>query len=82
MSECAETIFNSLLSSVVHRYPLSILTNEHYNKLLQLDKSIYISLPVDISNKGIQINNEIRLNESELEAYKKSAGIIRNASID
>ncbi|MFT6921784.1 MAG: L-lactate dehydrogenase [Crocinitomicaceae bacterium] len=76
VSKCAETILNSLMSSEVSHYPLSILTNEYYNKLLKLEKSIYISVPVEISNKGIRINNGIQLKDSELKAYQASAKII------
>lgn len=76
ISKCAETILNSLLSSEVSHYPLSILTNEHYNKLLNLDKSIYISVPIQISNKGIRIDNDIHLEGAELKLYQESAKII------
>jgi L-lactate dehydrogenase len=79
IAKCAEMILNSLMSSKVEAYPLSVLTNDHYNKLLGLEESIYISVPTTISNNGIRINNEIELNESEIKAYRESAKILKEA---
>jgi L-lactate dehydrogenase len=82
VSKCAETILNSLMSSEVSHYPLSILTNEHYNKMLKLDRSVYISVPIQISNKGIRIDNEVHLEGAELNLYQKSAKIISEVTLD
>lgn len=76
IAKCAEKIFNSLLSEEIEEYPLSALTNDDYNELLGLEKSIYISVPVKVSNKGIFIKNRINLKNSEVEAYRESARII------
>lgn len=76
ISKCAETILNSLLDSEVKQYPLSVLTSEYYNTLLNLDHSIYISVPVEISNKGIKLLNDLNLKSEELEAFQESAKII------
>jgi L-lactate dehydrogenase len=82
VSKCAETILNSLMSPEVSHYPLSILTNEHYNKMLNLDRSVYISVPIQISNKGIRIDNEVHLEGAELKLYQKSAKIISEITLD
>lgn len=82
IAKCAETLLNSLLSPFVSRYPLSMLTNDHYNNLLNLDESIYISVPVEVSNRGIKIINDIELESNELEAFRESAEIIASVALD
>lgn len=73
VAKCAEVIMNSLLDNETHYFPLSMLTNKYFNSLLQLDHSIYISMPAEISAQGIKIVNDIQLTEAELKAYRKSA---------
>jgi len=82
ISKCAETILNSLLSPYPSRFPLSMLTNDHYNKLLNLDESIYISVPAEISNRGIKIINNVQFDEKETEAFRESAEIIASVTFD
>ena len=79
ISKCAETFLNALLSDEVQTFPLSMPTNAYYNKLLHLDESIYISVPAQISNKGIQVVDGIQINDRELKAYRESAQIIAQA---
>jgi L-lactate dehydrogenase len=76
VSKCAEVIMNSLLDKEAHYFPLSMLTNKYFNSLLQLDHSIYISMPAEISAQGIKIVNDIQLTEAELKSYHKSAEIL------
>ena len=76
VSKCAEVIMNSLLDKEAHYFPLSMLTNKYFNSLLQLDHSIYISMPAKISAQGIKIVNDIQLTEAELKSYRKSAEIL------
>jgi len=76
VSKCAEVIMNSLLDKEAHRFPLSMLTNKYFNSLLQLDRSIYISMPAEISAQGIKIVSDIQLTEAELRSYRKSAEIL------
>lgn len=65
-----------LLSDEVNTIPLSVRTNEFYNKLLGIDKSIYISVPVDVSKNGIHINELIELSDEEIKALALSAKAI------
>lgn len=76
VSKCAETLFNYLLDSEEHLLTLSVLTNEYYRKLLNLEQNIYISLPVLVKNNSIEITNEPKLSSAELEAFRESARII------
>ena len=76
VSKCAEMIMDFLLSSDEHLLTLSMLTNEHYRSLLNLDHDIYISMPVIIKNGNIEIHNDIRLSDKEYDAYRKSAAIL------
>lgn len=73
VSKCAETILNYLLEPEEHSLTLSMLTNEHYRSLLQLDHDIYIGMPVTIKNGTIKINNESSFSDRELQAYRESA---------
>ena len=73
VTKCAESIMTYLLSEEVITVPLSVCTNTFYNKLLGLEKSIYLSVPVDISRKGIHINESIVLNDEEITELSISA---------
>jgi len=76
VTKCAESIMNFLLSDEVTTIPLSVRTNDFYNKLLGIKKSIYISIPVNISSKGIEINQSIVLKDEEIIALSLSAKAI------
>lgn len=76
VSKCAEMLFEYALGAETDLIPLSLLTNDHYRKLLNLDRDIYISLPVRIKNGSFEIRNDIHFTDLEVEAYRKSAQII------
>ena len=73
VTKCAESIMTYLLSEEITTIPLSVRTNAFYNALLGLEKSVYISVPVDISRKGVQINESVVLNDEEIKALSLSA---------
>lgn len=76
VAKCAEVLMNFLLDEETHVLTLSALTNAYYRDLLNLEKDIYISMPVVVKNKKIELINNIDLLDSELEAYRKSAAIL------
>lgn len=76
VSKCAEMLFEYALGEETDLIPLSLLTNDYYRKLLNLDRNIYISLPVRIKNGSFEIRDDIEFSGLELEAYQKSAQII------
>lgn len=76
VSKCAEMLFEYALGEETDLIPLSLLTNDYYRKLLNLERDIYISLPVRIKNGSFEIRNDIDFSDMELEAYRKSAQII------
>ncbi|MFT6166645.1 MAG: L-lactate dehydrogenase [Vicingaceae bacterium] len=79
VAKCAEVLFDYLLSKEKRLLPLSILTNEHYRNLLQLEHDICISLPVTLKNGKAEIYTDIQLSEKELEALRKSAATVTRA---
>lgn len=76
VTKCAAVLFDYLLGKEEHQLPLSVLTNQHYRSLLQLDYDIYISLPVKIKNGKVSISNELNLSEQELKALRQSAKLL------
>lgn len=76
VAKCAEVLLGFLLGEGEHLLTLSMLTNEHYRLLLNLDHDIYIGLPVTIKKGKAEIYNEIVLSVEEYDAYKKSAAIL------
>ncbi|MCP4437600.1 MAG: hypothetical protein GY810_01520 [Aureispira sp.] len=76
VSKCAEVLLDYLLGTEEHLLALSMLTNEHYRKLLNLDHDIYIGMPVKLKKGNIEVYNEINLSVEEREAYCKSAAIL------
>jgi len=78
VAKCAEVLMNYLLGEEEHFLTLSLLTNEYYRNLLHLDHEIYISMPVTIKNRKMEIFNNIQLSTDELDAYRKSAAILAN----
>ena len=78
ISKCAEVLLDYLLGVEEHFLSLSVLTNEHYRSLLQLDHNIYIGLPVKLKKGSLKIYNEINFSEVELAALRKSAAVLAN----
>ena len=76
VAACAADLFNYLLEENKQLITLSVLTNEYYKNLLNLDKDIYIGLPVIVQKGGFEIDNSIVLNEEELAAFQASAAMI------
>ncbi|MFT7611242.1 MAG: L-lactate dehydrogenase [Parvicellaceae bacterium] len=76
VSKCAEVLLDYLLESKEHSITLSMRTDTHYRSILSLDHDIYISMPVNIKNGIITVNDEIDLLEVELNAYRESARIL------
>ena len=76
VSKCAEILLDYLLGTEEYFLTLSMLTNEHYRSLLNLEKDIYIGLPVKIKNGKISIRNLDSFWDDELSAYRRSAGIL------
>jgi L-lactate dehydrogenase len=76
VSKCAEVLMDYLLGDEEHILTLSVLTNDHYRQLLDLDHDIYISVPVKVSSKGVEPVDEISLASNEFEALKESARIL------
>jgi L-lactate dehydrogenase len=81
VAKCAEVLLDYLLGKSEHSLTLSMLTNEHYRTLLNLEHNIYISQPVTIKNGKIEINNQISFSDDELDAYRKSAALLAEISI-
>ena len=73
VAQCVIQLLVDLQQSHIKTYPLSVYTNTYYNNLLDLKKSIYISLMVEVSEKGVFIVDHISLNPRELKLYKASA---------
>lgn len=78
VAKCAEVLLDYLLGEDEHLLSLSMLTNDFYRSLLNLDHDIYISMPVILKNGKVEIYNEINLSTEELDAYRKSAAILAN----
>ena len=78
VAKCAEVLLDYLLGEDEHLLTLSMLTNEFYRSLLNLDHDIYISMPVLLKNGKIEIYNKIDLSVEELDAYRRSAAILAN----
>jgi L-lactate dehydrogenase len=76
VAKCAAMLFDYLLGEEEHQLSLSMLTNQHYRSLLQLDHDIYISLPVKIKNGKVSLSNELNLSEQELKALRQSAKLL------
>lgn len=76
ISKCAIAIMDYLLKKEHYSICLSMLTNNHYRSLLDIDQDIYLGLPVIIGEGKIEIDNSIHLNDKELKALRKSAGIL------
>lgn len=76
VSKCAVTLFDYIHDKKEHFLALSMLTNEHYRKLLNLEHPIYISMPVLLKGGKFEIVNDFELSPEELEAYRKSAALI------
>lgn len=76
VAKCAVKILEALLNDVIHVYPLTLRTTEHYMRLLALDFPIHISMPAKISAEGIFVLEDINFSQSELESYRKSAAIL------
>lgn len=76
ISKCAEMLMNYLMEEEEHVVSLSVLTNDHYRSLLDLDHDIYISVPVRISKKGVYPIENISLTSKEYADLKESAKIL------
>lgn len=76
VAKCAEILMNYVIDKKEHTLSVSILTNDHYRNLLQLDHDIYISLPITMKNGKFIINNDMKFSIEELEGLRKSAKII------
>lgn len=76
VAKCASILFDYLLGDKEQVLPLSMLTNDYYRSLLQLNRNIYISLPVKVKNGSLANNNEINLSVMELQALRQSAALI------
>lgn len=77
VSKCAEIILDCILGQEDRLLTLSMQTNDYYRSQLQLDKNIFIGMPVMIKNGILEIKNDIQFLEKEWEAYRKSASILR-----
>ena len=76
VSKCAESLMNYLLGNEEHLLTLSVLTDEHYRALLELEHDIYISLPVKVKNGKVELFNELDFSKEELDALRKSGSIL------
>ena len=76
VSKCAEMLFNYLVTEGPHHLSLSVLTNKHYQSLLNFDHDIYFGLPVTIQKGKIMIDNSIKLSNQELSDLGNSARLL------
>lgn len=76
VSKCAAALLDYLLSNEKHELTLSVKTNEHYRKLLDLDRDIYIGLPISIEKGEISTNDDFIFSDEELLALQKSSKVI------
>ncbi len=76
VAKCAEMLLNYLLWPETQTLTLSMYTNSHYRKLLNLNQDIYIGLPVMIDKRKIIIDNTIGLTDQEWIDFRASAAIL------
>lgn len=76
IAECAIKIFQCLLNTKKTLLPLSVKTNEYYQNKLNLQYPIFISLPVWISAKGIEVDTKFKIDPIETEQLKSAAHFI------
>lgn len=81
VAQCVIRIYEDLSSCNSHSYPLSVLLNDYYTELFELEKPIYTSVPTWVSKSGIQINNTDNFTPSELKALKQSAKLIAELTL-
>lgn len=76
VAKCAVKIMDDLMSKEEHIYPLSLLTTNHFMKLLHLDLPIHISMPARVSSNGVFVLEDMEFTDEELKAYRTSARIL------
>lgn len=76
IASCAVSILHQLRSSESKQFSLSVKTNAFYNDLLGLSNSMVMSLPVNISQAGIEVINNITYTTEEIEGLKQSAKVL------
>lgn len=77
VAKCAEYLFDQLVNDLPFEGPLSVLPDNFYTSLLNLEKPIYISLPVQLTNQGVRYKHLSHFTDSELNALKESASILK-----
>lgn len=80
VAQCVIKIYDDLHSKTKQSYPLSVLLNEYYTNLFQLEKPIYISVPTQVSSLGVQTIDTNSFLKTELEALVNSAKLISDLS--
>lgn len=76
VSACAVNIMNALLSDKSTLLPLSVMTNSFFTDLLEINTPISISIPIEVSNRGLKYVEHHGFNDSEITALRASAAII------
>ncbi len=76
VSMCACILLDYLLDTKEHQLCLSVLTNSHYQSLLELDDALFVGLPVKIKQGAVEIRNDIHLSSKELEQFRQSAHLL------
>ena len=73
VSQCAIFIMESFFSSKPNHHNVSTKVNSYYRGLLNTDEALFISLPCEISSKGIKIQNDKKLNDQEIKQLQEAA---------
>lgn len=77
ISKCAEALLDYLLDQEEeHFITLSVITNSHYRNLLNLNRDIYIGLPVSIYYGNIRLIDNIKISDLELDGFRKTAKVL------
>jgi malate/lactate dehydrogenase len=79
VSECVIAILRGFINKEDIQISLSVLINEYYKNLFQLEDNIFISLPCSFSNKDVKIINLEKLKNEEIEALKQAANHLSKA---
>lgn len=74
--QCALRVMDYWINEEDSMIPLCVKLNDYWLKLLGLNKSVCMSIPVNISKKGVFPYNAIDLSFEELDQLKQSAKIL------
>ena len=75
-SHCAFRLFEYLTDSEEHQVAVSVLLTSEWLQLLELEKTICMSVPAILSEKGVSIMEPLKLTEDERLHLKMSAQLL------